>query len=128
MRAGDAWLAAGRADRGLRLSGELFRAALLAVAPAAARPGRARRRSRGAASGIAALDAVLGDWRARAAWIGRARRETAAWNAEVAGAIAPGNAALPSDAQVLGAVNRAVGPDDTVVCAAGGLPGELHKL
>ncbi|MBV9966551.1 MAG: 3D-(3,5/4)-trihydroxycyclohexane-1,2-dione acylhydrolase (decyclizing), partial [Alphaproteobacteria bacterium] len=38
------------------------------------------------------------------------------------------NARLPSDAQVLGAVNRAAAADDIVVCAAGGLPGELHKL
>jgi len=38
-------------------------------------------------------------------------------------------AALPSDAQVLGAVNRRLaGRDGIVVCAAGGLPGELHKL
>jgi 3D-(3,5/4)-trihydroxycyclohexane-1,2-dione acylhydrolase (decyclizing) len=29
---------------------------------------------------------------------------------------------------VIGAVNRAAGPRDVVVCAAGGLPGELHKL
>jgi 3D-(3,5/4)-trihydroxycyclohexane-1,2-dione acylhydrolase (decyclizing) len=29
---------------------------------------------------------------------------------------------------VLGAVNRALGKGSTVVCAAGGLPGELHKL
>ncbi len=35
---------------------------------------------------------------------------------------------LPSDAQVLGAVNRVAGTDAVVVCAAGGLPGELHKL
>src|SRR5690606_4173821 len=37
------------------------------------------------------------------------------------------NAALPSDAQVIGAVQRGMG-DAVVVCAAGGLPGELHKL
>ena len=43
-------------------------------------------------------------------------------------ATAPSSAALPSDAQVLGAVNRAAAPQDVVVCAAGGLPGELHKL
>jgi 3D-(3,5/4)-trihydroxycyclohexane-1,2-dione acylhydrolase (decyclizing) len=42
--------------------------------------------------------------------------------------MASSNAALPSDAQVLGAVNRAAGPRDVIVCAAGGLPGELHKL
>ena len=36
--------------------------------------------------------------------------------------------ALPTDVQVIGAVQRAVGADAIVVCAAGGLPGELHKL
>jgi len=33
----------------------------------------------------------------------------------------------PSDAEVLAAVNKAIGKKGTVVCAAGGLPGELHK-
>ena len=40
---------------------------------------------------------------------------------------APGASALPSDAQVIGAVWRAMPEDAVVVCAAGGLPGELHK-
>ena len=46
------------------------------------------------------------------------------------GSIAPPRPAtrLPTDAQVLGAVNRVAGPSGIVVCAAGGLPGELHKL
>src|SRR5579883_290263 len=35
---------------------------------------------------------------------------------------------LPSDAQVIGAVSRWARNETTVVCAAGGLPGELHKL
>jgi 3D-(3,5/4)-trihydroxycyclohexane-1,2-dione acylhydrolase (decyclizing) len=35
---------------------------------------------------------------------------------------------LPSDAQVIGAVGRWARSETTVVCAAGGLPGELHKL
>ena len=35
---------------------------------------------------------------------------------------------LPTDAQVLGAVWRKAAEDAIVVCAAGGLPGELHKL
>ncbi len=34
----------------------------------------------------------------------------------------------PSDAQVVGAVQRALGRDVSLLCAAGGLPGELHKL
>ena len=43
-------------------------------------------------------------------------------------AIEPSPQHPPSDAQVLGAVNRFSRPEDVVVCAAGGLPGELHKL
>jgi len=35
---------------------------------------------------------------------------------------------LPSDSQVIGAVNRAVPDDAIVVGAAGSMPGELHKL
>ncbi|WP_033069086.1 3D-(3,5/4)-trihydroxycyclohexane-1,2-dione acylhydrolase (decyclizing) [Thalassospira australica] len=35
---------------------------------------------------------------------------------------------LPTDAQVIGAVQRSTDKDAIVVCAAGGLPGELHKL
>ncbi len=36
--------------------------------------------------------------------------------------------ALPTDQQVIGAVQRASGPDTVVMCAAGTMPGELHKL
>ena len=36
--------------------------------------------------------------------------------------------ALPTDMQVVGAVQRAAGPDTVVMCAAGTMPGELHKL
>ena len=42
-------------------------------------------------------------------------------------ALPTGNA-LPTDAQVIGAVQRSTDEDAIVVCAAGGLPGELHKL
>ncbi|MGR3616193.1 MAG: 3D-(3,5/4)-trihydroxycyclohexane-1,2-dione acylhydrolase (decyclizing) [Paracoccaceae bacterium] len=35
---------------------------------------------------------------------------------------------LPTDMQVVGAVQRASGPDTVVMCAAGTMPGELHKL
>jgi len=76
----------------------------------------------------AALDqlvAALGDWRAPAA---DATAEVTAWTAAADAAMAPSDAALPSDAQVIGAVARAMDEDAVVVCAAGGLPGELHKL
>jgi 3D-(3,5/4)-trihydroxycyclohexane-1,2-dione acylhydrolase (decyclizing) len=81
-----------------------------------------------ARAGLAALEGALAAWRAPADWIAKARELAAKWNATVAQATAPSNVVLPSDAQVLGAVNRAAAPQDVVVCAAGGLPGELHKL
>ena len=36
--------------------------------------------------------------------------------------------ATPSQGEIIGAVNSTVGAGDTVVCAAGSLPGDLHKL
>ena len=36
--------------------------------------------------------------------------------------------ALATDMQVIGAVQRQAGPDTVVMCAAGTMPGELHKL
>jgi 3D-(3,5/4)-trihydroxycyclohexane-1,2-dione acylhydrolase (decyclizing) len=79
--------------------------------------------------GLELLSAGLGDWRADAAQGARAREERARWLEAAGAALAPGNAELPSDAQVIGAVARARGTDETVVvCAAGGLPGELDKL
>lgn len=72
------------------------------------------------------IGAALGDWRARE--VDPRLRE--AWLEAVDGVTAPpaaGNA-LPTDMQVVGAVQRGVGEDAIVVCAAGGLPGELHKL
>ncbi len=82
-----------------------------------------------ARAGLAALDAAIGSWRAPAAWTKRAAIARAAWQVVVDRVTSPpkGNA-LPSDAQVLGAVNRKAAATDIVVCAAGGLPGELHKL
>jgi 3D-(3,5/4)-trihydroxycyclohexane-1,2-dione acylhydrolase (decyclizing) len=40
----------------------------------------------------------------------------------------PDGNALPTDMQVIGAVQRASTPDTAVMCAAGTMPGELHKL
>ncbi len=74
------------------------------------------------------LAKALGDWKAPAAWTAAATAPMAEWRAAVRAATAPTNAARPSDAQVIGAVQRATGPDAVLVAAAGGLPGELHKL
>ncbi|MFJ6322475.1 MULTISPECIES: 3D-(3,5/4)-trihydroxycyclohexane-1,2-dione acylhydrolase (decyclizing) [unclassified Rhizobium] len=82
-----------------------------------------------AREGLKALDAGLAGWRAPAALAERAAQEKKIWMEAAARAMATTNAALPSDAQVIGAVARTIGGEKTVVlCAAGGLPGEMHKL
>ena len=81
-----------------------------------------------ARAGLEALESALAGWTAPGDWTAKALDLAAEWNATVTQATAPSNATLLSDAQVLGAVNRAVEPQDVIVCAAGRLPGELHKL
>ncbi|MGM4980393.1 3D-(3,5/4)-trihydroxycyclohexane-1,2-dione acylhydrolase (decyclizing) [Hyphomicrobiales bacterium] len=82
-----------------------------------------------AREGLKALGAGLAGWRAPASLAEQATREKKVWMEAAAKAMATTNAALPSDAQVIGAVTRTLGGDKTIVlCAAGGLPGELHKL
>jgi 3D-(3,5/4)-trihydroxycyclohexane-1,2-dione acylhydrolase (decyclizing) len=80
-----------------------------------------------AQAGLAELGAALGDWRAPTGWTSRAATEKQDWRAVAARYTAPGATDLPSDAQVIGAVQRQARASDVVVCAAGGLPGELHK-
>jgi 3D-(3,5/4)-trihydroxycyclohexane-1,2-dione acylhydrolase (decyclizing) len=69
----------------------------------------------------------LAGWRTPAGARTRAAK-IAQWNAAWEQATAPPQSELPSDAQVIGAVWRSAAEDSVVVCAAGGLPGELHKL
>ncbi len=78
--------------------------------------------------GLELLSAALGDHRAPEEWCRSVDQRRAAWSRERAKAIAPRDAGLPTDAEVIGAVQGAGRADDIVVCAAGGLPGELHKL
>lgn len=74
------------------------------------------------------LAEALGNWTAPASWTEGAKAGKAEWRREADRATAATNAALPSDAQVIGAVQRALGSDVILLHAAGGLPGELHKL
>ena len=81
--------------------------------------------------GLVALHAALRNWKAGAAWTAQARTGRRDWQRTVEHVTAPpraGTRTVPSDAQVLGAVNRAARGKHIMVCAAGGLPGELHKL
>jgi 3D-(3,5/4)-trihydroxycyclohexane-1,2-dione acylhydrolase (decyclizing) len=77
--------------------------------------------------GIELLEKELGDWRADVSWTARAKDARTTWFTEVTPEIGtPGE--RPSDAQVIAAVQRTAAPADVIVGAAGGLPGELHKL
>ncbi|TPK09454.1 3D-(3,5/4)-trihydroxycyclohexane-1,2-dione acylhydrolase (decyclizing) [Mesorhizobium sp. B2-5-9] len=78
--------------------------------------------------GLAELATALQGWKAPAAWTDNAAAGKKAWQADVAKVTASTNTAFPSDAQVIGAVQRAMGSGVTLLHAAGGLPGELHKL
>ena len=50
------------------------------------------------------------------------------WDEEVSRLYHLGHAGPPAQSEVLGAVNELSGPRDVVVCAAGSIPGDLHKL
>ncbi|MHB1103491.1 MAG: 3D-(3,5/4)-trihydroxycyclohexane-1,2-dione acylhydrolase (decyclizing) [Devosia sp.] len=78
--------------------------------------------------GMERLEAGLAGWKAPASWVDKAHKGKAEWLEAAKQVTDPTNAPLPSDAQVIGAVHRARGSEAIVVCAAGGLPGELHKL
>ena len=89
--------------------------------PARSRPTRAWRSTRCATRWPASASTAT--WtRARPA-----RRERV--GGEVARLVAPRRRrALPTQAAVIGAVNDAAGETGVVVCAAGSMPGDLHKL
>lgn len=78
--------------------------------------------------GLEELSADLAGHQAPPAWSADAKAGKAEWLVAADKALAATNAALPSDAQVIGAILRARPDNTTLVCAAGGLPGELHKL
>jgi 3D-(3,5/4)-trihydroxycyclohexane-1,2-dione acylhydrolase (decyclizing) len=74
------------------------------------------------------LRKALDGWTAPKAWTASAREGKGEWRKAAAKVTAATNAALPSDAQVIGAVQRALGSGVMLINASGGLPGELHKL
>ncbi|MER8385052.1 3D-(3,5/4)-trihydroxycyclohexane-1,2-dione acylhydrolase (decyclizing) [Mesorhizobium sp. M1428] len=81
-----------------------------------------------AAEGLAELAAALKGWKAPSGWTDNAITGKEDWQADAGKVTASTNAAYPSDAQVIGAVQRAMGTGVVLLHAAGGLPGELHKL
>lgn len=87
-----------------------------------------------AGPGLEQLSVALQQWQAAVPWQHRAQALAEQWRGQVAAITGRRNIpapALPYDGEVIGAVQRSA-PDspgaDIVVCAAGTLPAELHKL
>ncbi len=73
------------------------------------------------------LDAALGEWRAPTDHLPHAKKLFADWNALLDDHQAPTNALIPTYAQVVNVVNKSAGDNDTLIAAAGGIPGEVAK-
>src|SRR5688572_3257071 len=78
--------------------------------------------------GLEGLSEQLAGHRVARNWEQRAREQAAAWAEEVERLVTAGHGPLPSQAEVIGAINDAAGETGVVVCAAGSAPGDLHKL
>ena len=84
-----------------------------------------------AAAALPALSHALEGWSADAGWTARATKAGSDWRDNIARITGARDVAKPYEGDVIGAVQRSA-PDsparDIVVCAAGTLPAELHKL
>src|SRR3954468_15261412 len=82
---------------------------------------------------LQALTGLLEDYHVDAAYAARYAELDAAWDAVVQSAYLPATAnagagGLLTQGEVIGIVNELSDPRDVVVCAAGSMPGDLHKL
>ncbi len=78
--------------------------------------------------GLEQLTEALAGWRAPAEHTDRATDLARQWDGIVQGSHDVAHTPLPAQSEVLGVVNRVSRPQDVVVCAAGSMPGDLHKL
>ena len=77
---------------------------------------------------LEALRSALSGHRVHHSYSDEVMALNAKWDCEVQRIYDLGNKPLPSQGEVIGALNKFVDPRDVVVCAAGSLPGDLHKL
>jgi 3D-(3,5/4)-trihydroxycyclohexane-1,2-dione acylhydrolase (decyclizing) len=81
-----------------------------------------------ARAALAELTELLEGYHVAPEYRAQAERLHAEWDAEVERIYAARLAPLPSQGELIGAVNEVGDPDGIMVCAAGSLPGDLHKL
>lgn len=74
------------------------------------------------------LSRALAGWRVPAGYRAALRRAREAWEVTRATLVGPKRGVPLTQAQVIDEVNRACGAEGTMVHAAGGLPGDVHKL
>ncbi|MDB5657645.1 MAG: iolD [Cypionkella sp.] len=76
---------------------------------------------------VTELDAGLGDWHAGPSHLPHAQALFAEWNALLDSHQVVTNGPIPTYAQVIGILNKTAQPNDTLIGAAGGTPGEITK-
>ena len=69
----------------------------------------------------------LGDWEASAEWFASSRTLFGEWEALLESHKKPSNAPIPTYAQVVDVINKGARDNDTLIAAAGGMPGEVTK-
>ena len=74
------------------------------------------------------LSNAIGDYRIDNDYATQIENYRDTWHEEVERLFHLDNRPLPSQSEVIGVVNEFSRPEDVVVCAAGSLPGDLHKL
>ena len=77
---------------------------------------------------LVALNRALGGFRVGADLERAIAAEKKTWNETVDAAYSTSFSPLPAQSEIIGAVNEVSDPRDVVVCAAGSLPGDLHKM
>lgn len=77
---------------------------------------------------LEALGEALGDYAVSDEYRSRSQELMAEWNDAVSAAYRTEEGAALNQNQVIGLVNTLSEPHDVVVCAAGSMPGDLHKL
>ncbi|HEX6195569.1 MAG TPA: 3D-(3,5/4)-trihydroxycyclohexane-1,2-dione acylhydrolase (decyclizing) [Jiangellaceae bacterium] len=77
---------------------------------------------------LTALAGELDGWNTGTEYRDEVQRLAAEWDRTVEHAYHLGHRPLPAQSEVIGAVNEASEPRDVVICAAGSMPGDLHKL
>src|SRR5215203_4280224 len=81
-----------------------------------------------ASTTLEALAGALVDHVVGGAYREQSARANEEWDREVERLYRLEHGPLPAQSEVIGAVNTLSGPEDVVVCAAGSMPGNLHKL